>query len=69
LMKRLAIKDDFNFSRALIEKTGVATVPGTSFYANSTKGGKKKGGNQIRFAYCKKMETLHKVRERLLEIV
>ncbi|MDP8285844.1 MAG: aminotransferase class I/II-fold pyridoxal phosphate-dependent enzyme, partial [Candidatus Electryonea clarkiae] len=38
LMEQLSAYDDFTFSRKLIEKTGVATVPGTSFYANGSKG-------------------------------
>ena len=55
---------DFSFSRKLIKKTGVATVPGTSFYA-----GGMKGSNQVRFTFCKKLETLQKVRERLLKLI
>ena len=49
--------DDFDFSRKLIEKTRVATVPGFSFYSNN------KMTNQVRFAFCKKIETLQSVRE------
>jgi len=60
LMERLAIKDDFSFSRKLIELTGVATVPGTSFYASPNK-----GLNQVRFAFCKKQETLKNVEKGL----
>lgn len=50
--------DDFDFSRKLIEKTKVATVPGFSFYSKQGK-----TTNQVRFAFCKKIETLEKVRE------
>ena len=64
LRERLGVTDVFSFSKKLIELTGVATVPGTSFYA-----GGKKGRNQIRFTYCKKMETLKLVRERLLQLL
>jgi aminotransferase len=54
--------DDFDFSRKLIERTRIATVPGFSFYSSSLKTTKK-----VRFAFCKKMETLEKVRELLLK--
>jgi aminotransferase len=45
--------DDISFARFLIEKIGVAAVPGSSFYA-TLDGGKQ----QIRFCFCKKYETL-----------
>ena len=64
LVDVLGADDDFSFSRKLIKKTGVATVPGTSFYA-----GGMKGSNQVRFTFCKKLETLQKVRERLLKLI
>ncbi len=63
LVNALGADDDFSFSRKLIKKTGVATVPGTSFYAGGVK-----GGNQVRFTFCKKMETLRNVGERLLTL-
>jgi aminotransferase len=44
--------NDYEFSKNLIIKTGIATVPGSSFYSS------KKVTNQIRFAFCKKVETL-----------
>ncbi len=59
-MARLNIPDDFTFARRLIELSGVATVPGSSFYAN-----REKGKTQIRFSFCKKQETLAAVDERL----
>lgn len=55
LMNRVGASDDHDFARKLIEKTGVATVPGTSFYA--TRG---RGVNQVRFCFAKSSETLHK---------
>ena len=58
LTGKLSSSDDFDFSKKLIEKTRVATVPGFSFYS-----GQKKNSNQVRFAFCKKMETLQSVRE------
>ena len=56
LMNRMKIDDDFTFSRKLIEATGVATVPGSSFYSNP-----EKGRTQVRFCFCKKWETLYAV--------
>jgi aminotransferase len=56
LMKVLGVEDDFSFSRKLIEVTGVATVPGSSFYSVPSK-----GRTQIRFCFCKKWETLFAV--------
>jgi len=53
LMGKLGLPDDFAFSRRLIELTGVATVPGSSFYADPAK-----GISQVRFCFCKKWETL-----------
>jgi aminotransferase len=58
LMRRLGANDDFQFAKKLIETTGVATVPGSSFYA-SKKG--SPGQHQVRFTYCKRWETLHAV--------
>jgi len=46
-------------SRKLIEVTGVATVPGSSFYSVPAL-----GARQVRFCFCKKWETLHAVAER-----
>jgi len=58
LNKKIKAKDDFDFSKKLIEKTRVATVPGFSFYSK-----KIRNTNQVRFAFCKKTETLQLVRE------
>ncbi len=60
LMERLGVSDDAAFSRKLIETIGVATVPGSSFYSDSAD-----GRFQVRFAFCKKRETLHRVAKRL----
>ncbi len=56
VMAHLGVTDDFAFSRKLIEATGVASVPGSSFYSTS-----EKGRTQARFCFCKKWETLHAV--------
>ena len=63
LRARLGSPNDTAFSRKLIELTGVATVPGSSFYAN-----KVQGYNQVRFCFCKKWETLHAVKEALKKL-
>lgn len=60
LMRGLGVDDDFAFSRRLIELTGVATVPGSSFYSHPTK-----GRSQVRFCFCKKWETLRAVEQAL----
>lgn len=60
LVPVLKSSDDFDFSRKLIEKTRVATVPGFSFYSS-----KNMHTNQVRFTFCKKMETLTQVKELL----
>ncbi len=45
--------DDRGFATRLVEEIGVAAVPGSSFYS------KPDGGSrQIRFAFCKQLETL-----------
>jgi aminotransferase len=56
LMPAFGADDDFGFSRKLIEKARVATVPGSSFYSD-----RSMGRNQVRFCFCKRWETLHAV--------
>lgn len=60
LMLKNHIADDMEFSKILIQKTGVATVHGSSFYSDP-----KKGKHQIRFCFCERWETLQSVREKL----
>ena len=55
--------DDREFARHLVEDIGVATVPGSSFYQRI--GG---GSQQIRFAFCKRPETLDRAVENLRKI-
>ncbi|HNQ50829.1 MAG TPA: aminotransferase class I/II-fold pyridoxal phosphate-dependent enzyme [Candidatus Omnitrophota bacterium] len=57
VMRRLRALNDVSFSRKLIRATGVATVPGSSFYATD----KKAGRNKVRFCFCKSKETLDHV--------
>jgi aminotransferase len=56
-------KDDVAFARHLVETIGVAGVPGSSFYQNSTF-----GSVQIRFCFCKKYETLSLAGQRLSQL-
>ena len=55
--------DDTAFARYLVEDIGVAAVPGSSFYQNSSH-----GMQQIRFCFCKNHETLEEAGKRLSRI-
>jgi len=52
--------DDVAFALHLVEKFGVATVPGSSFYSRSSLGATK-----IRFCFPKKRETMEQAAEKL----
>jgi aspartate/methionine/tyrosine aminotransferase len=52
--------DDTTFATWLAREGGVATVPGTSFFHH-----KELGRKLVRFAFCKKRETLERAAERL----
>jgi aspartate/methionine/tyrosine aminotransferase len=54
------LQDD-EFAKWLTAEVGVATVPGSSFF----RGGSSGGAKLVRFAFCKKMETLLAAGERL----
>ncbi len=53
--------DDRSFVRHLIERCGVAAIPSSSFYSYQTSEGKK----LVRFAFCKRLETLSSAVHRL----
>ncbi|MCD4658337.1 MAG: aminotransferase class I/II-fold pyridoxal phosphate-dependent enzyme, partial [Planctomycetes bacterium] len=59
MMPKLNTDNDFDFARKLIKLTGVASVPGFSFYSNPAD-----GKTQLRFTFCKKIETLEIVKSR-----
>ncbi len=59
-VNHFGFSDDVTFARYLVEKAGVATVPGSSFYSHPSLGAKK-----VRFCFPKKMETLQEAAERL----
>ena len=56
----LGFDDDVEFCRHLIDAVGVAAIPPTAFYEN-----KDAGRFLVRFAFCKRMETLRDAAERL----
>jgi aminotransferase len=55
--------DDVSFARHLVQKIGVACVPGSSFYRHP-----RDGARQVRFAFCKKPETLDEAARRLAKL-
>jgi aminotransferase len=55
--------DDVAFVRTMIDKVGVAAVPGSSFYAEPAR-----GRTQVRFAFPKRRETLEAAVRRLVEL-
>ena len=57
---RLSDLDDVTFAKWMTQEIGVATVPGSSFYSR-----KEDGRSFVRFAFCKKQETLDQAAERL----
>ena len=52
--------DDVSFTKYLVKDIGVAAVPGSSFYRDP-----RDGARQVRFAFCKKVETLDAAAEKL----
>jgi aminotransferase len=56
--------EDTSFVRHLIANVGVAAVPGSSFYAQ-----KSRGNQRVRFCFCKKYETLELARHKFLELI
>ena len=56
----LGFEDDVAFCRHLIEKVGVAAIPPSAFYENT-----HYGKSYVRFAFCKKEETLREAVKRL----
>ncbi len=56
----LDVGDDVEAARHLVEKVGVAAVPGSSFFSRP-----ELGRSILRFAFCKRLETLEAAGERL----
>jgi aminotransferase len=55
--------DDVTFAKHLVKEIGVACVPGSSFYRDP-----RDGARQVRFAFCKKDETLDEAAKRLRKL-
>jgi len=59
-ISRLGYPDDVAAANDLVERIGVGTVPGSSFFSEP-----KLGAHLLRFTFCKQLETLHAAGERL----
>jgi aminotransferase len=59
-ISRFGFDDDVSFVKYLVKDVGVAAVPGSSFYRDA-----RDGVRQVRFAFCKKLETLDAAAEKL----
>jgi aminotransferase len=59
-ISRFGFPDDVAFVKYLVKDVGVAAVPGSSFYRDA-----RDGARQVRFAFCKKLETLDAAAERM----
>jgi aminotransferase len=55
--------DDLAFTKYMVSEVGVAAVPGSSFYRNP-----RDGAHQVRFAFCKRDETLDEAARRLKKV-
>ena len=53
-------KNDVEFTKYLVKEIGVAAVPGSSFYNDP-----RDGAQQVRFAFCKREQTLDEAARRL----
>ena len=62
-IRDFGFSDDHEFVRHMIEKVGVAAVPGSSFFNDP-----HQGSSLIRFCFCKKYETLEEAGHRLQKI-
>jgi aminotransferase len=56
----LGFADDTEAAMHLVREVGVAAVPGSSFFSHADL-----GKHLLRFAFCKRVETLEKAGERL----
>jgi aminotransferase len=59
-ISHLGMGDDVETARRLTADVGVAVVPGSSFFSNP-----EHGRHLVRFAFCKRIETLEEAGERL----
>jgi aminotransferase len=56
-------EDDITFGLRMAREIGVACVPGSPFFSRP-----ELSRNIVRFAFCKKQETLEQARERLQKL-
>ncbi len=59
-VSHLGLGSDVETARHMVERVGVAVVPGSSFYSHADL-----GRRLVRFAFCKKLETLEAAAQRL----
>jgi aspartate/methionine/tyrosine aminotransferase len=59
-VSHLGLGSDVETARHLVEREGVAVVPGSSFFSDP-----ELGRHLVRFAFCKRLETLEAAAERL----
>ena len=59
-IRAFGFADDVAFTKYLIKEPGVAAVPGSSFYNDP-----QDGAQQVRFAFCKRADTLDEAGKRL----
>jgi aminotransferase len=62
-ISRFGFPDDIAFAEHLVADIGVAVVPGSSFYSKP-----ERGAQQVRFAFCKRRETLEEAAKRLVRL-
>ncbi len=63
-VSHLGLGSDVETARHMVEKEGVAVVPGSSFFSHPDL-----GRHLVRFAFCKRLETLEAAAERLRALV
>jgi aminotransferase len=59
-ISRFGFPNDTEFARWLVRDGKIACVPGSSFYVDP-----RQGRDKVRFAFCKKLETLRAAVKRL----
>jgi aspartate/methionine/tyrosine aminotransferase len=62
-ISHLGLGDDVETARHLVEEVGVASVPGSSFFSRP-----ELGRSIVRFAFCKKLDTLEAAGDRLVRL-
>ena len=62
-ISRFDFADDLAFTQHLVKDIGVAAVPGSSFYNDP-----RDGARQVRFAFCKRDQTLDEAGRRLRKL-